>query len=299
MRNWGQIAFELTKFAQANGVADLDLIEGWINSAYNEVLEARDWQGLTANGLITTAAKYDTGTAAVTAGSAAVVGTTTVWTSDMDGRQFRVAGRNEMYTLTFVDATHLTLDRAYEGTDEAAAGYAIFQNVYRLPTDVKYLEPPRNVQSQIPLTKLSRTQLDSADPSRVLFGPPRYYCLDADSDEATPPVVHQVELYPIPDATETLPYQYIRATAGYDGTNRDTGPLPFVSDDAILSGAKVRALKHVKDYGGAALEKQEQQELLRNMHTTETYRTGGQRIQIAERFVRHRYTRWQRNTSTE
>jgi hypothetical protein len=65
--------------------------------------------------VLQTTAPYSTGTVAVTEGSAAVTGTDTVWTAGMSGREFRVTGRDEIYTFTRTGNTTGTLDRNYEG----------------------------------------------------------------------------------------------------------------------------------------------------------------------------------------
>lgn len=71
---------------------------------------------------------YEVGTTvAVENGSDEVVGTGTTFTSDMDGFKFIALGNpNDVYTVTFVDSTHITLDRNYEGPTSAAAHYRLF-----------------------------------------------------------------------------------------------------------------------------------------------------------------------------
>jgi len=73
---------------------------------------------------------YKTGTVTVTNGSANVVGAGTTFTSAMatNKRKFRIAGENVFYTVTtFTDATHIVLDRPYEGNTGALKSYIILQ----------------------------------------------------------------------------------------------------------------------------------------------------------------------------
>ena len=69
---------------------------------------------------------YTTGTAAFTNGSAAVVGTTTVWTSAMVGSAIKNDTDNIYHTvLSVTDGTHLTLTANYSGAGGAAAAYTM------------------------------------------------------------------------------------------------------------------------------------------------------------------------------
>lgn len=80
-----------------------------------------------------TADDYSTGTIAVTAGSAAVVGTTTVFTASMVGRTLFVdpsggTGDGSGYKVaSFTDTTHITLENNYAGATAAGQNYLIGQ----------------------------------------------------------------------------------------------------------------------------------------------------------------------------
>ena len=74
------------------------------------------------------ATDYSTGTVAVTNGSTAVVGTSTVWTSDMVGRYLEV--NNYWYEISSVtDNTHLTLLTEYGEDTASGASYTIAELV--------------------------------------------------------------------------------------------------------------------------------------------------------------------------
>jgi len=68
---------------------------------------------------------YNTGTVAVTKGSATITGSSTVWTAQMNGLPFRVIGNSAEYIFTYISATSGTLDRIYEGTTASADTYQI------------------------------------------------------------------------------------------------------------------------------------------------------------------------------
>jgi len=74
---------------------------------------------------------YITGTILTLAnGNTAVVGTDTVWTAGMVGRYFRIDDDGEWYKIAaFTDATHITLEKEYQGVSIAAgtSAYTIGQ----------------------------------------------------------------------------------------------------------------------------------------------------------------------------
>lgn len=80
---------------------------------------------------------YRGGSVAVTNGSTAVVGTGTIFSSQVkEGDIFFVgANKQDMYEIAaVVDDTHLTLHDPFAGTTATAAAYAIIQNFTNTPT---------------------------------------------------------------------------------------------------------------------------------------------------------------------
>jgi hypothetical protein len=290
MATWGQIRFELAK----GRALDLQLLNGWINAAYRQILDHHSWKGLEGDAVLQTIAPYAAGTAAVTNGSAAVTGTGTTWTSGMTGREFRVEGRGERYTFTYVSATAGTLDRNYEGDTEAAAGYSIFKRIYNLPADAKYVKAMQNPRIGAPVLRKTRDDLNEADPSRVRSGPARIFAPHSDSDEASPPVLHRVEIYPVPDAAEGLPFSYEKAVSEFTGSNTTDSPLPWVSEDAIKAGALVRIYRHVKDAAGEASARADFRDFVAGMVRVEAARVGPARLRMDPRYTAHRRQRWAR-----
>ena len=98
-RTWGQIRFEVEK---AFPGVDIDLLDGWIKSVYQGILDHRNWSGLEAEANITTVAVYEVGTLAATLGSTALTGTGTTWTTAMSTRRIRIASRMQMTNVIFV-----------------------------------------------------------------------------------------------------------------------------------------------------------------------------------------------------
>ena len=142
---WGQLRFQLQN--SLTGVS-LDLLDEWLNSRYEQVLEATAWKGLKYRATVQTTAAYQSGADKVnlTVGSANVAGVGTAWVAGQTGLQFYRPGDAVVYTFTYVSATSATLDRPYEGAGIDAAGtaytgaaYVLMQDIYPLPADVRSL----------------------------------------------------------------------------------------------------------------------------------------------------------------
>ncbi len=85
--------------------------------------------------------QYKTGTVAVTSGSAAIVGTGTLWaTNAAAGQTFMIAGSSVPYVIGVVtDNTHITLSSNYAGSSQSGLSYEI--NTSRTPVlSIDYME---------------------------------------------------------------------------------------------------------------------------------------------------------------
>lgn len=69
---------------------------------------------------------YTTGTLSLVNGSAAAVGSGTIWTGLTDG-DLLVGPDGELYELVFTDDTHATLDRNYTGSNVSGSAYVIMR----------------------------------------------------------------------------------------------------------------------------------------------------------------------------
>jgi hypothetical protein len=289
---WGEIRLLIVQFA-APGTS-LDQVDTWINAAYRDILSARDWTGLTVEGTLETVAPYSTGTVALTNGSTTITGAGTTWANAMDRRSFRVDGRTELYTFYYASATSGELDRPYEGETAAAATYGIQQNLYSLPDDVQFISTIVNPYTGAALRKLTAAAMQEVQAGKPSPGQPRYWAPATDTPEDEPPVRHQIELYPAPDTAIGLPYTGIAAVQEFTQALTGASPLPWVSPDAIIAGAKALALTDAKDYVGAGVFAARSTHLVEQMQANEARRTGPGNIRLAERFTAHRVRRWTR-----
>lgn len=271
MATWGEIRAEVAALAPGRGN---DLLTNWIQRSYREILDHRDWRGLHGDAILQTIATYTSGTVALVNGSTAVTGNGTTFTAGMSGRKFRAVNRDEWYAFTFVSATSGTLDRPYEGDTDSAAAYSIYQDRYTLPTQVKTVES---------MEGLNPDNLDWLRANVWCADIPTRWANGNDSDEATPPVLHSVELWPAPHLSMGIRYSYLVAVFEFDGLNTSDSPLPWVSTDAIVSGALYRAgVQDDSDF----------KNFLSNMNRVENNSSIPRQMQMAARFTAHRLRRW-------
>ena len=119
-----------------------------VNIVYTSLLpQVREWRAFVTqfDDPIQVVGNYNTGTVAVTNASATVTGTSTVWTSAMVGRRFKVSGDDDVYIVdAFTSSTSITLNRAYNGATATAATYEILDDLFSMDSDFDRLtDEPR------------------------------------------------------------------------------------------------------------------------------------------------------------
>lgn len=236
---YGQIRFRLSQIAP--GVS-LELIDGWIQDRYTQILDMLPWKRLEGETVVQVPSSVNAGTVSVTQGTQTVTGVGMTWTAAINGLTMRINNATEFYIPTFVDATHLLLDRNFEQPDVSAASYRIDQNIFLAPANariiraVRLFHPPRNLGLPTP------GELNAIAPGRETYGVPRYAARTWDSS-TTPPIL-QVELYPIPSSPsstgELLSFaiDYIYDPADIDPNATGFTMLPWVRPSAIIAGVQ-------------------------------------------------------------
>jgi len=277
---YGELKLRLTQMFPTVG---LDLIEGWVNDRYAEVLGELPWSRQNFTLTLATIAPYATGTAAVTLGSQNVTLTGGTWVTGMTGRAFRASGRNEYYEFTYVSATTGTLDRPYEGPTSAAAGYKIFPLTYALPSDCRLLAD----DAFSPLRRFSHGELNETDPTRVATGKPFAWASYMD-DSSIPPLM-QVELYPIPDTAIGIPFTY----AGDAGDLIATSSIiqVWMQPTALIEGIVARVKRHLTDYAGSDRAEAAAKSALKNMRTSEAQGMAPAQMALDRYYTAHRRRR--------
>ena len=281
---YGTLKFRLT---QAFPSLSLDLIEGWIQDRYNEILGELPWSRLDFQANLQTVAPYVTGTVAVVLGSNAVTGTGTTWIAGMTARAFRVVGQSEFYRFTYLSATTATLDRVYEGTSNALAGYSIFQNVYVLPSDCRLLANNAFSGSLGPMDRFTHAQLNLSDPNRTATGTPQAWASYMD-DNSTPPLM-RVELFPYPDAAIGIPFTYSAEPA--DLAAVATIFQVWMQPAALVEGTTGKIKAFLKDYTGAAYHDAKAAAALKNMRSSEAQGSAPAMLTLDPYFTRYRMHR--------
>ena len=296
---WGQIRLNLLT---TNPGIPLDLLDEWISSRYNSVLQTTDWIGLKGHTTIETTPAYQSGADTITAtvGQTAVVGVGTAWNALLQGLVFYIPGDVAVYTITFVSPTQITLDRPYEGrgnipfgTVYGASPYVIMQDIYPLPTDCRSIVTVLG-RGGYPLQPFTKDGLDRSAGTRARIGYPEAWA-EYDDSPAAPVVVHQIQLSPAPLAQAGYPLEYLRNAQGFDGRTLAASPLPFVTPAVILAGVRadiaVFQEKLPKAAGYEALFAKELSRMLLVEHTQRRVKTA---VRMADRFTRHRLARAER-----
>ena len=286
---FGEIRFQCQKrFA---GI-DPDLLDSLINERYRRALRRLDWQRLRVQAVLQTAAAYNTGTVTVTHGSTAVILADGIWAAAMTGRAIRIAERDEYYQFTRLTDTTGTLDRPYEGEDNLAAGYSIWQHVYPLPGDVARLLTMRVFGSDQDLDQVSQESLDEQDATRSDLGTPERYALHMD-DLSTPPR-QQVELHPGPDEELSIPFWYTQDPAMFGEDDAADFLAPWLNPEEIYLGVEADVRRLEKDYPGSQFAEQVAGGVASQTNQAEARRIGPLPIKMAAIYTRHNRRRWQR-----
>jgi hypothetical protein len=239
---WGQIRLLVTK--QFPGV-DLDVITSWIQASYEALLDGYPWAALDGEAVLQTAAPEETGAVTVTAGSATVAGVGTAFAAGNVGQKFLVDGVSGWYTVTAVaSAVSLTLDRVYEGDTAAGTSYAIVQDTYPLPAEVKSVKQMLLPYSSRALNPAGELEIQRYDPAKLYISTPRAWAPAADTPDYGGGTANwrHVRFWQVPDAVYGIPYTYRIAPAGFSGSNTQDAPLPWVHFEAIVQGAVLRGL---------------------------------------------------------
>lgn len=279
---YGQLKFRLTK---AFPGVDADLIEGWITDCYGEILGAIPWTRLDVEAILQTTAPYSTGTVSATQGSTALVLTGGAWTSSMSGIAFRLGTDQEEYQFTFTDLTHGSVDRNYIGATNALATYSIYQAIYPLPADCRFLDEDAFDSFELgPLKRLRFEQGQRNLSNGNWLGRPESWWPYMD-DGSTPPQM-QVKLWPVPDQAYGIPFTYASEAATPSGTSFTL--LPWTSPTCLIEGSTARIKRHLKDYTGSELAKAAYTVALENMKSDEAYRRGPTTMIMASHYTAHR-----------
>lgn len=217
------------------------LVREWVNVAWKQLANARNWSFLRGEGAITIAAPRTITTVVVTQGSTTVTSTGQFLAADA-GRQFRI-GRGATYTIVAVtDLNTIVLDRAWEDVD-ASAQTAIINDAYVvMPADFGSFRVIVDTYNRRRIAWwITEDQLLILDPDRSTSDT-GIRSLVAQSFSTYPPTLGRVryETWPRPTSARTYPMLYNKQAASLTDVSVFTGVL---ADGAqvVISGALSQA----------------------------------------------------------
>jgi hypothetical protein len=292
---WGQLRLQIQQSVPG---LTLDKTDEFLTTRYAYVLDRTRWFWLEQRAYVETQAPYrsTTDTVNVTQGSASIVGVGTNWTSTLNGLKFQVNADGPFYVFMFVDATHATLDRVYEGSTNTGLGYSLFQNVYALPSDCKRVIEVESADDGFRLDELSEAQMGDSVGFRDEIGNPSVYAITPSPESLDGGTTWQIEFFPIPMYAKGYPVRYEREANAFTGSNTGTYPLPFVTDRVLLTGARADAWLDAADLNKAKGYELQFQEELGNMIRAARRQMASAPLKPARRYTRHRLQRLLRNT---
>ncbi len=295
---WGQLRMQVQQTLPG---LTLDKCDEYLNTTYARVLDHRKWLGLEETAYVETAAPYQstTDTVTLTQGSNAVTGVGTSWTSALTGLKFQTQQTGAIYTFTVLTATTATLDRPYEGTGGSGLAYWLLTLRYPLPTDCKRVIDVLSADDGYPLADLSTRSLDGAVGWRDVVGMPAVYNVRPSPEALDGGTTWQIEFYPIAQYAKGYLVRYERSTSAFNGTNTASSPLPFVSDQVLLSGARAKAYADAGRRGEYNSQIAFQERLfadeLNTMAKADRRKGNTRPFRVPDRFTRHRLERMLRS----
>ena len=223
------MSFRTLKLELQSFVPELNAVQVGlrINRTIQHLLEAHPWSFLKQEAFVHTVAPYNTGTVAISNGSATVTGTLTAWTSNMVGRFIRFDSQIPISVISTVDtvAQTLTLTDLYNGPNITSSGHSIFQRYYAKPILCRDII---SVRYDASLPEKGQEYLNTLDPNRESTGQPVYW---SNVDNTT------LELWPVPDAVYMVTVRYNKLVPDL-AAETDTTVIP---ERLVLSHARMSA----------------------------------------------------------
>jgi hypothetical protein len=209
-----------------------------INNRYRQIIDRRKWYGTKVRGNAGVANVISNGTATVTAGSNAVTGVGTTWTSALIGLQFRNGFTQPYQTITNVlNATSLTLDTPFQGLG-GTFGYQIVESYLTFGANIKRLEWAVNQLFGWPMqVNVPVEVINEKDTWRQNLGWARIFA----TRPPTPDGQYQVEVWPTPYNLQVFPFEAYTQPA--DMVLDGDCPVAWIRSDLLVAGAICDALK--------------------------------------------------------
>lgn len=286
MDTLGTIRQQLAKLAEGANV-DKEVLTGFVNGRIEELCRAQEWTQLEhEDGFVQTLPNYTTGTVSIAVGATSGTGTGTAFTLAMNGYRFRIGNTVEYYLFTFVGAGAFTIDRPFEGTQDAVdQGFTLWKAIYELPSNLSAIMSLRSMQLSRILERKEPLYLETFHPSRPLYGPAELWSPSGKSAAGN----QQIEIYPGPDTGEGLPMRW-KEKPPILSASSDALP-DWISSTCIKAGVRSDLYRVADDQNRAAAENAEFRRLLAINMQEDTRRMPPAGTHIADRYVQHRVKR--------
>ena len=204
-----------------------------INEVYRDIgLANPNWWWLRKFSVVNTVADVTSGTLAATNGSTTITFSTGP-TASAAGKVILVTGNvddaSAVYRISAhtAAATTATLDAAYTGTTVTASAFAVYQDRYNLPTDLKDIRELRRFGLVKPLRRVGPEEMDRVKSYDQSVGKPLLWTIRDFSTTGDPTTARQLIVHPYPDATYRLDVNYTQSlNTELSGTTR-----PLIPDD--------------------------------------------------------------------
>lgn len=202
---------EIAKDLLGNMDSDVGLLNAckWIDNRYKELVSKVRFRHLRQLGELSIPAPYTTGTVAVTRGSTAVVGTGTLWETNIG------AGTHEYWWIkvatawyriaSITDETNLVLSSAYAEDDNDEASYRIVKRLHPVATNARWLGNFTHPRMQRTLRMRPAESMDDLAPGRQLSSFEFMYWSEVGVDTNDTIIV---EVYPLMSTSELITYTY-------------------------------------------------------------------------------------------
>lgn len=284
---FGELRSDLFKLPHGAGT-DLELLTRFVNNCLERICRQTDYTRLDKQATLLTIAQYTTGTVSIATGATAGTGSGTAFTSAMTGRRFRIGNLRPWYTFTYVSPTAFTIDRAFEGTDNAVdVAFALWAALYTLPADLAQLYSIENLTLGFDLDPQDREYVDDIDAARYQMRSPEVFIPAEDTDAG----LQQIELWPAPVYAEGMSINYRAQTPSF-GVNDTSVEIPnWVSVPALFEGVQAALFRLQGDTASANTQEMIFKQLVDEMRGEDARKRPPAVMQTDARWARYRYRR--------
>ncbi len=137
-----------------------EICHDWIDWVQEDICRRYDYSFLKGYKEFNTIAPYSNGTITISNGSEDVVGDSTLWTPQMQGRFLKIG--NDLYRIAeIIDNENLKLEMPYDGDGDTDIEYGIYKIFYELADDFKKMIWLKQVVT--PVRLISLNEIDAAD----------------------------------------------------------------------------------------------------------------------------------------